>query len=69
MLKVWVTKNEKGLVAVWSVNPKLVLGGKEPSWDNMILGFYEADAFGDIFGFTPRKGSCKQMELSLKEIE
>jgi len=29
----------------------------------------EASRFKGLFGFTPRKGSCKQYELSLKEIE
>ena len=41
-------------------------------------GFFEStgkhailhvEAFKDIFGFTPRKGSCKQYELTLKEIK
>jgi len=27
------------------------------------------EAFKKLYGFTPRKGSCKQYELTLKEIE
>jgi len=30
--------------------------------------FLAAPHFKQLFGFTPRKGSCKQMELSLKEV-
>ena len=66
-MRVWITRDKH--VAVWSVNPKLVPNGKMPSADNLVLDFYEIDAFSDTFGFTPRKGSVAQYELTLTKIK
>jgi hypothetical protein len=43
-------------------------------WDDGYAKCYEMlritrETFKHCFGFTPRKGSCKQYELSLTEIE
>lgn len=75
-MKVWVSRDNptdranKGIVDVYKT--------KEPPKFNDGDGFYRSDEcfvlrlyayeFKKHFGFTPRKGSCKQMELSLKEI-
>jgi hypothetical protein len=38
---------------------------------DIVEGYDEMDPrnFKKLFGFTPRKGSCKQYELELKEIK
>ena len=63
---VWVTRDVE--VIIW---------GEEPERDtvdnifdgNDCLYQYTEDEFKTLYGFTPRMGSCKQMELSLKGIE
>ena len=77
-MKVWVTR-DKGVagncIVIWDIKPKLDGAYWEPPKRN---GYYEwgkvseelaTEAFKRLFGFTPRKGSCKQYELTLKEIK
>lgn len=73
-MKVWVTRDRDGC-CIW--NDKAVLRR------DLDFGCFEdVDMKGDrctsdmlpmwfkeFFGFTPRKGSCKQYELTLKEIK
>ncbi len=77
-MKVWVTrdKTKDGDVAVWV--------GKEKDLFLNNYGRYSCEAdcdtceidylymrprtFKKYFGFTPRKGSCKEYELTLKEM-
>lgn len=73
-MKVWVTRDKENK----NVNCAIFL--KRPSLDpsvkmfinsqgNTLVAEHRAKTFKSIFGFTPRKGSCKQYELSLTEIE
>jgi hypothetical protein len=71
-MKVWVTRNKRNVAS-----PILVSKGNEPTWEK---GFWSLDfasdltemhtpsSFKDQYGFTPKKGSCRQMELTLTEI-
>ena len=70
-MKVWVTrdKTKSGDVCIWKEHPK-------PSLVRKMYGIngdvgeddFRTGAFKKLFGFTPRKGSCKQMELTLKPV-
>ena len=77
-MKVWVTRDRDntGDICGWNdmENVKMDDTG---FWDageyncNQIISFLESlhpSQFKKMFGFTPRKGSCRQYELSLKEI-
>lgn len=67
---VWVTrdKTDSGDICIWKSKPALLRSmfaiGSDVGDDDFRVG-----AFKKLFGFTPRKGSCKQMELSLKEVK
>ena len=69
-MKVWVARDNDGIQAndiyVWTKKPDKESGSYMPRAD---LGGWQVKmyAFKTTFGFTPRKGSCKQYELSLKE--
>ena len=78
-MRVWVTrdKTKNGDVAVWDGYEKdLFINDINGRWESEfgtdtveIEQLYEKPKyFKRLFGFTPRKGSCKQMELSLSEI-
>jgi hypothetical protein len=72
-MRVWVTREKKECpydCGIWFAKPKkrrdrYDFGGKAPVFRNL----YRSSQFKKDFGFTPRKGSCKQYELSLKEIK
>jgi len=73
-MKVWVTRDndEKGKVAVW--NNDQHTRDSTGYWIDDYEGFnghfdMTAKECKHILGFTPRKGSCKQYELTLKEVE
>ena len=72
-MQVWVTRDGKNFTAnkveFWNSRPK----SNRSKAQHFYTGTdYEDDMsislFKRLFGFTPRKGSCKQYELSLKEI-
>ena len=74
---VWVTRdkgNGKDCVYMWDIKPKEIDDGKFDLTYEMALNqnkwseYYYTSIFQKIFGFTPKKGSCQQMELSLTEI-
>ena len=76
-MKVWVTrdKNRAGCVCIWRQKPEKesapivgVYYDKKNNSANFPFYIFD-DEFKKGFGFTPRKGSCKQMNLSLTEIE
>ena len=57
-MKVWVTRdNETG--------KKIIVSHEAPY---QMYGILTQKQFKKQFNFTPRKGSCKQMNLTLKEI-
>ena len=71
MSKVWATRDNKG--KAWPNRVSLRLG-KPINFNYGHCGGEEqchiaCATFKTLFGFTPRMGSCKRMELSLKEIE
>lgn len=69
-MKVYVTRDKKsGVIAITSFKP-ISEKGKFYGPDGKIaeLSCY-SKPFKRMFGFTPRKGTCKQYELTLKEIE
>jgi len=79
VMKVWVTRD----TGEYSDDICLWTGRKKPfidtdgRWEFEGAGTYPIGSFEHMsprqsksnFGFTPRKGSCKQYELSLKEIK
>ncbi|GAG42667.1 unnamed protein product [marine sediment metagenome] len=72
-MKTWLTRdvNDKnGSVCVWNGKPRL---DDDAIYYDCIDGVdlivcEGSKDFKKFFGFTPRKGSCKQYELTLKEI-
>ena len=78
-MRVWLTRDDGS----YSDDSCLWTGKKKPfvdtdgRWEFVGIGTYPIDSFEHIsprqskkyFGFTPRKGSCKQYELTLKEIK
>jgi hypothetical protein len=70
-MKVWVTRDRDDrqfTIAVWSVKPRLHHDQWELCQTDDLKELHDPGSFKKKFGFTPRKGSCKQYELSLKEI-
>ena len=71
-MKVWVTRdddNYESCVTVWDTKPILNGPAYRPSSPCVKFFWYTLDVFDGLFRFVPCKGSCKQYELSLKEIE
>ena len=78
---VWVARDRttSAIVSVWQEKkPTKTIGSERtlfmPDYENgdcmgSLLNNWAPKKFKQHFGFTPRKGSCKQMELSLKEIK
>lgn len=77
-MKVWVTRDndETGDVCGWN-DIKNIKMNSSGFWDGGLhntkqlipwLENLSPKQFKTRFGFTPRKGSCKQMNLSLTEI-
>jgi hypothetical protein len=70
-MKVWVTRNKakKGFltsnIRIWKTKPK-PSGSVYISKEFPVV--FSMWNFETLFGFTPRKGSCKQYELNLTEI-
>lgn len=73
-MKIWVTRDEGDIISLWDIRPtKCPVKGynlsakqeqNECEWAEVVGTF----VFKKLFGFTPRKGSCKQYDLTLKEI-
>lgn len=72
-MKVWITRDsdfpDRQLLA-WSEKPR----SQRPrgAWwvgRRLPIAEFHIPYFKALFGFTPRKGTCKQYELTLKEIE
>ena len=73
-MKVWVTRDEGGErkfdISVWHSYIKPEFGGcGEWVCERDAIWCYTAKGFKDDLGFTPRKGSCKKYELTLKETK
>ena len=76
-MKVWITRDKINsvLICLWDIKPLKDEDGNFDLTDEMALkesGWaeqYYIPIFKRLFGFTPRKGSCKQYELELKEIK
>ncbi len=78
-MKVWITRDsdDDGEICGWKNEKGLIV--LDGCWDTDctsdinttidILDCLRAPVFKSLFGFTPRKGSCKQYELSLKELK
>jgi hypothetical protein len=68
-MKVWVTrdKTNSGDVCIWKTKPTIC---RQMFGINGDVGDddFRVGAFKKLFGFTPRKGRCKQMNLTLTEI-
>lgn len=72
-MKVWVSRDESGYnannIAIWKEKPYKDLGG---SWLHKnvmkyLLVILCRTEYRLLFSFTPRKGSCKQYEITMKE--
>jgi hypothetical protein len=71
-MKVWVTRDREScwefnenMIRFWTAMPdKTSVGGFS---GHSRRGSVNIMFFKSLFKFTPRKGSCKQMELELKE--
>ena len=70
MSKVWVTRDKVGAhnssVEIWESKPIKNDGIFTSNGGKQLAVVWHPKK---TFGFTPKKGSCKQMELSLTEIE
>lgn len=69
MSKVWITRDKAGSGFYCGMfeerkRPVMENDDKYPTSDEDLSVRY----FKKKYGFTPRKGSCRQYELSLKEI-
>jgi len=77
-MKVWISRDKpvSGAVEVYLTNkPVLNKNGYfSPDYNagadgDDIMNTWSLRDFKHSFGFTPRKGTCKQYELTLKEIK
>ena len=77
-MKVWITRDDKeydsqqGDIVIWnSMYPKTPKKDGSGVWENggKCMADVNKHDFRNLFGFTPRKGSCKQYELTLKEMK
>jgi hypothetical protein len=76
-MKVWITRDSDfdGDICGWKSNKGLFRSdgywdSKGPMEDNRTIDLLDCISprnFKSLFGFTPRKGTCKQYKLSLKE--
>jgi len=65
----WVTCDGCLGVVIWDINhkPYKLSNGMYESDENCIYREFPSD-FKKLFGFTPRKGSCRKMKMPLMEI-
>jgi hypothetical protein len=69
MSKAWITRDrQQNVIAGTHAKPKTKDASFFSSDGKPAFLFLNVTEFKKAFGFTPRKGSCKQYELSLKEI-
>ena len=73
-MKVWVTRDQiqpEDDTVIWNVvSGRPASDGQDFDYVNGFIKYEStAASFKKLFGFTPRKGTCKQYELSLKEIK
>lgn len=70
-MKVWVTRdnNTQDWVAISRGKRKPYTNSYGQFTSCGVAIHEDVEKFKKIFGFTPRKGTCEQYELSLKEIE
>jgi len=68
-MKVWITREygKKGRIVITTKKPRKVKRLFYAGESAIVLIFYTE--FRQLFGFTPRKGSRKQMNLTLTEIK
>ena len=70
-MKVWITRDKDNRnidVAIFKKKPELGEFSNMFEGTSLLLEMRAKDT-KPLFGFTPRKGSCKQYELELKEIK
>ena len=66
-MKVWVTRDKKDSHLNWLI----VIWQEKPVWNGYSDGWVmevKVTGFKALFGFTPRKGSCQQYNLTLTKI-
>ncbi len=74
-MKVWVYRNyrpehqDKHYVFMSKMKPGFELIGMVPKPKSKVRICLSVDEFKSLYGFIPKKGSCKQMNLTLTEIE
>ena len=73
-MKVWISrdKTKSGAIEMYDEKPAIDSRGwwKPLDYDDQEhrLRIFTQKEFKAFFGFTPRKGTCKQYELTLKEL-
>ena len=72
-MKAWITRERKGndqsyFVFIWSKKPIWSGVGWIALEDCSIMDT-RAKGAKDFLGYTPRKGSCREVELDIKEIK
>ena len=73
-MKVWVTRDQvqpRDDTVIWNVvKGRPVSAGADFDYVGGFIKYASSAAsFKQLFGFTPRKGTCRKYELSLKEIK
>jgi hypothetical protein len=72
-MKVWIARNNSNVAMPISVNtgtkPTLQGGYWQMTQTNDLTEMHTPGSFKERYGFTPRKGSCKQYKLNLTEIK
>ncbi|KKN77264.1 hypothetical protein LCGC14_0362420 [marine sediment metagenome] len=73
-MKVWISRDKglTGCIEIYIEEPEIGdMGyyGPKKRKDGHSSGRYEPDVFQALFGSTPRKGTCKQYNLTLEELK
>ena len=74
-MKVWISRDRKGHdldYLVWISEVKPVWTGVEWLYSKdatVTMESLRATGFKAFFGFTPRKGTCKEYNLTLEEVK
>ena len=68
-MKVWITRDDDG-ICLWEDRANPSKEGDLQFYGSVSpYAYLSSKTFKERYGFTPRKGSCKQYELTLKEIK
>lgn len=69
-MRVWVSRDKCDSIGMWTGDKPVLLSTGVYRDGGFCIGHnIKLLIFKKAFGFTPRKGSCKQMELTLKPIK